>query len=183
MTMKQILFVQGGGDNVHEQWDDKLVDSLRRELGDGYDVIYPTMPNEADPNFEEWRAALEAEIGMLDDGAVLVGHSVGGTILINMLAAYEPPIALGSIILLAAPFIGEGGWQSDDITPRPAVGADLPRDVPVHLFHGESDETVPVAHVALYARAIPQARVHRVAGRDHQFNNDLAAIAHLIRER
>jgi hypothetical protein len=30
---RQVLFVQGGGAGVHERWDSKLVDSLRRELG------------------------------------------------------------------------------------------------------------------------------------------------------
>jgi hypothetical protein len=30
---QQILFIQGGGAGVHDEWDDKLVDSLWRELG------------------------------------------------------------------------------------------------------------------------------------------------------
>ena len=38
---KQILFVQGGGENVHDQWDNALVNSLRHELGPGYDIAYP----------------------------------------------------------------------------------------------------------------------------------------------
>ena len=46
----QVLFIQGAGEAVHDQWDDKLADSLRRELGDRYDVLYPRMPDEADPN-------------------------------------------------------------------------------------------------------------------------------------
>lgn len=43
---QQILFIQGGGAGVHDEWDDKLVDSLRRELGDGPGVRYPRMPGE-----------------------------------------------------------------------------------------------------------------------------------------
>ena len=46
---RQVLFIQGGGAGVHDEWDDKLVDSLRRELGDGYEVRYPRMPAEDDP--------------------------------------------------------------------------------------------------------------------------------------
>ncbi len=53
--MRQILFIQGGGGHdVHDNWDDKLVDSLRRELGDGYEVRYPRMPGEDDPNYARW---------------------------------------------------------------------------------------------------------------------------------
>jgi hypothetical protein len=35
--------------------------------------------------------------------------------------------------------------------------------------------------VELYGRAIPQAYLCRVAGRDHQFNNDLTDIAAVIK--
>ena len=48
---QQILFIQGGGAGAHDEWDDKLVDSLRRELGDGYEVRYPRMPDEDDPSY------------------------------------------------------------------------------------------------------------------------------------
>lgn len=59
--MRQILFVQGGGADVHDTWDNKLVDSLRRELGPGYEIRYPRMPNEGDPSFPAWRTALEED--------------------------------------------------------------------------------------------------------------------------
>src|SRR3954451_13311034 len=32
---RQILFIQGGGADTHDGWDDQLVDSLRRGLGEG----------------------------------------------------------------------------------------------------------------------------------------------------
>ncbi len=43
----QVLFVQGGGAGVHDEWDNKLVDSLTRELGDGFEIRYPRMPRDA----------------------------------------------------------------------------------------------------------------------------------------
>ena len=52
---RQVLFVQGGGEGVHDQWDDKLVASLRRELGPGYEVRYPRMPGEDDPHYAPWK--------------------------------------------------------------------------------------------------------------------------------
>ena len=47
---RQVLFIQGGGDGVHDKWDDKLVNSPSNELGPGYTIRYPVMPNEADPS-------------------------------------------------------------------------------------------------------------------------------------
>jgi predicted alpha/beta hydrolase family esterase len=178
---KQVLFVQGGGAGVHDAWDDKLVESLRRELGPAYDVRYPRMPNEADPSYAAWKAALAEEIAGLDDGAVLVGHSVGGTILINALAESPPKQRLAGIFLIAAPFVGPGGWPSDDIRPAANLGARLPPKTPIHLYQGSEDETVPLAHVDLYAGAIPGAIVHRLPGRNHQLNDDLAELAAAVR--
>lgn len=45
----QILFIQGAGEDVHDGWDAKLVESLERELGPGLTVYYLRMPGEADP--------------------------------------------------------------------------------------------------------------------------------------
>ena len=57
---KQVLFIEGGGAGAHDEWDNKLVDSLRRELGPGHDVRHPRMPNEADPSYSTWKTALSA---------------------------------------------------------------------------------------------------------------------------
>ena len=77
----QILFVQGGGAGVHDEWDDKLVADLRRGVGDGHEVRYPRMPVEEDPSDATWGAAIRREMADLNAGAVVVGHSVGGTII------------------------------------------------------------------------------------------------------
>jgi pimeloyl-ACP methyl ester carboxylesterase len=177
---RQVLFVQGGGERVHDDWDAKLVDSLRAALGPHYEVRYPRMPDEDDPSYVTWRAALEKEFAVLQDGVILVGHSIGGTILIHTLAEHPPARELGAIILIAAPFVGEGGWPADDWQPQRELGAKLPRGVPVYLYHGLADDTAPPSHVELYAQAIPQARVCRMPGRDHQLNNDLTDIAVVI---
>jgi predicted alpha/beta hydrolase family esterase len=139
------------------------------------------MPNEDDPRYTAWKATLEKELATLDDGAILVGHSVGATILISALAEAPSGRQLGAIFLIAAPYVGEGGWPSEDLKPPPDLGARLPTGVPIHFYHGLEDETAPPSHADLYARAIPQARVHRLPNRDHQLNNDLREIAATIK--
>ncbi|GGO25294.1 alpha/beta fold hydrolase [Micromonospora parathelypteridis] len=177
----QILFIQGGGAGTHDEWDNKLVDSLRRELGDGYEVRYPRMPDEDDPSYARWSAAIRREIAALGDEAVVAGHSVGATILVNALAERPPERALRAIVLIAAPFVGPGGWPGDEFERPYDLGARLPHGVPVHLFHGLQDETAPPSHADLYAGVIPQAQVHRLPGRDHQLNDDLSEMARVIK--
>ncbi len=176
-----VLFVQDAGASVHDAWDDKLVASLTRELGDGYEVLYPRMPDEADPHYAAWKAALWTALDGLADGAILVGHSIGGAILIHALAERAPKPKLGGLFLVAAPFIGDDGWPSDEMTPRSDFAARLPADAPVFLFHGTEDKTVPPAHQALYAATLPQATARRLEGRGHQLDNDLSEVARDIK--
>jgi pimeloyl-ACP methyl ester carboxylesterase len=178
---RQILFIQGGGAGVHDEWDDKLVASLRRELADGCEIRYPRMPHEGDPGYSGWSVAIRRELADLDDGAVVAGHSVGAAVLVNALAEQPPPRRLGAIVLIAAPFVGEGGWPGDEFELTGDLGARLPAGVRVHVFHGLADETAPPAHADLYAQVIPQARVHRLPGRDHQLNNDLSEVAQALK--
>lgn len=177
---RQVLFVQGGGQGTHDDWDNKLVDSLQRELGREYEIHYPRMPREDEPSYDRWKAALEKELGKLSDGAIVVGHSIGGTVLLKALTEQVTTLELAGIFLVSAPFVGEGGWDSDDLQFPSDLGAHLPKGAPVHFFQGLSDDTAPPLHADLYAHAVPQARVHRLPGRDHQLNDDLTEVATAI---
>jgi predicted alpha/beta hydrolase family esterase len=179
---KQILFIQGGGEGAHDQWDNKLVASLADTLGPLYEISYPRMPNEGDPSYAAWRAAISKAIAGLSDNPILVGHSVGATILVNALAENPFQKTFAGIFLIATPFIGPGGWPSDDIKPAQNLGARLPENTPIYFYHGSEDVTAPIGHVELYKQAVPQAHVRRLNGRDHQLNNDLSQVAAEILE-
>jgi predicted alpha/beta hydrolase family esterase len=174
---RQLFFVQGGGKGAHDEWDSKLVKSRRRELGQDYEIHYPRKPSEDDPSYARWKTRLENVFETLDDGAILVGHSVGATILVKVLAEQVSVRKFGAIVLIAAPFVGNGGWSADDLQFPPDLGARLPKGVPVHFYHGLEDEVAPPSHLERYARAVPQARVHRLPDRDHQLNNNLREVA------
>jgi pimeloyl-ACP methyl ester carboxylesterase len=180
-AVTDVLFIQGGGEGTHDEWDDKLVASLSRELGPGFRIRYPRMPDEDDPSYAVWAPAIVRELASPERGAVVVGHSIGGTLLIQTVAERPPRTALGAMVLISAPFVGAGGWPADEFELGPDLGARLPKGVPVELFHGLADDTAPPAHVDLYAGAIPGARVHRLPGRDHQLGNDLTEVAAIIR--
>lgn len=101
------------------------------------------MPDESDPSYARWSPAIRREMADLDDGAIVAGHSVAATILVNALAEQPPERGLGAIVLIAAPFVGDGGWPGDEFELTSTLGARLPPGVRVHLFHGLQDETAP----------------------------------------
>ena len=179
---RQILFIQGAGEGTHDKWDNKLVASLEHELGEQYTVRYPRMPDEAEPLYPSWKAALLRELDDLDDGAILIGHSIGGTFLIHLIAEQAAKTKPGAVLLIAPPFLGEGGWPAEGTDPRTDLANGLPSDLPVFLYRGTADDTVPSEHIALYARAIPHAKTRALADRNHQLNDDLSDIARDIRD-
>lgn len=160
---RQILFIQGGGEGAHDSWDEKLVASLRDALGEGYEVRHPRMPEEHDPSYVRWSAAIRRELTTLDEGAVVAGHSVGGTILINTLAERSSEQQLRVIVLISAPSVRADGWPGEDFELPLDLDERLPPGVPVHVFHGLRDPIVPPSHADLYARAIPAGASSTVA--------------------
>ncbi|WP_018177494.1 alpha/beta hydrolase [Jongsikchunia kroppenstedtii] len=175
----QIVFIQGGGAGTHDEWDNKLVDSLRSRLG-GVEIYYPRMPDEGDPSYAAWNPAIRRELTGLDDRAIAIGHSIGGPLLIQTLSEQPEPTPLAAIVLISAPFIGPGGWAGDEFELPNDLGTRLPPSAAVHLFHGLEDDIVPAAHAERYADVTPQATVHRLPGRDHQLNNDLREVASVL---
>jgi len=177
----QVLFVQGGGKDTHDSWDNKLVTSLEKELGAGYTIRYPRMPDEADPDPTAWKEAIGRELRKLSDGVILVGHSIGAAILIDYLADGNLERRHDGVFLIAPPFIGDGGWPSDDLRPTRELASLLPDEAPLYLYHGRDDETVPFSHVGMFAKALPHATIRRFESRNHQLNDKLPEVAHDIR--
>jgi predicted alpha/beta hydrolase family esterase len=177
--MRKVLFVQGAGPRVHDEWDNRLVASLERHLG--RPVVYPRMPDEAEPDYRAWSDAVQRALAGLTAGDVLVGHSVGGAVLVRTLIEAPPGFRPGALLTIAAPFVGPGGWPAGDDPAMTGAGAGLPRGMPVFLHHGTADDEVPPDHARLLAGEIPQAVLRLHAGRDHQFNDDLSAVAADIR--
>ena len=177
---KQLLFVQGGGSGTHDDWDNKLVASLAQALGAGYAIRYPRMPDEGDPDPAAWKRTIARETSKLSDGMFLVGHSVGAAILLDYLAGAAMKRRVAGVFLIAAPFIGDGGWPSEDLRPTTQLAVDLHDGAPLYFYQGGDDDTVPVSHIDMVAAAFPAATIRRLEGRNHQLNDDLSEVAHDI---
>lgn len=174
---RQVLFVHGGGGGAYEA-DATLAASLRGSLGDEYAVRYPEMPNEEEPDYEVWTNVIAAELAAMGDGAILVGHSIGASVAIRAVVDGSIGPSLAGVFLLATPF-----WHDDEVwcwkeVELPGNAAErIPDGLPLFLYHGGADEVVPVSHVEMYSRALPQATIRRLDGRNHQLGDDLAEVA------
>jgi uncharacterized protein len=176
MTTKHVLFIQGGGAGAHAA-DAPLAASLRQALGAGYEVHFPRMPGEDDPSLQPWKARIAEEMARLPGPVTLVGHSLGGSMLLSCLAEQAPPVPVAALALLAAPAWDGDRWQFDELLLPDDLAERLAAIPRLLLYHCRDDASVPFAHLALHAARLPRAASVAVEQGGHQFGNDLRAVA------
>lgn len=177
----RVLFVHGGGQGAHEA-DEKLAASVGDALGTGYDVRSPKMPDEDSPEYEAWRDQISRELAALEGETMLVGHSLGASVLLKYLSEERMEKPIAGIFLVATPYWGSEDWEVDEYALQRDFASKLPEGLPVFLYHGRDDEVVPFEHLALYAEKLPRATVREFDGRGHQFDEDLSRVALDIQE-
>ena len=171
-----VLFIQGGGKGAHSE-DAPLANSLSRALAPKYEVRFPRMPDEADPNVEAWKEKISSELSRIPGMVVLVGHSVGGSILLRYLSEEKVERPIAGLFVLAAPSWDEDRWSFDDLKLPHEIAEKLASIPRIFFFHCRDDEVVPFAHLALHGARIPRAVTRVVDSGGHQFGNDLAGVA------
>ncbi|MBV9493359.1 MAG: alpha/beta fold hydrolase [Acidobacteria bacterium] len=174
MTM-DVLFIHGGGDDGYGA-DKPLAESLRHHLGADYKVHFPKMPSEELPDFG-WLDKIGKEMDALAGPIVLVGHSLGASMLLRYLSERAVSRPIRGLFLLATPFwSGDEDWKSG-LKLRKDFARTLPKDVPIFLYQNEDDEEVDQAQFAVYRKELPQATVRVSPTGGHQFNDDLEVVA------
>ena len=175
----QVLFVHGAGEGAYEA-DKKLATSLQHSLSPEYEVHYPAMPDEENAPYEQWKHQIEKKLATMHGSLILIGHSVGASIVMKCMSEIEVKKSIAGIFLIATPFWGGKGWRYEgyeELALPKGFAARLPKGASIVLYHSRDDEVVPFAHLALYAEQLPQATVREFDVRGHQFNNDLLEVA------
>jgi uncharacterized protein len=164
----QILVIHGVGKPAMRRgsvyWKAKLEDALGAE----YSVTCPIMP---DPQYAAWRARIEEAVSQMEDGLILVGHSLGGSVLLKCLSEGSLERTVAGLFVLAAPYWSkETKWESDEFRLPDDFTARL-RVPRIFLYHSRDDEEVPFAHLSCYAERLPQAAVRALDGQGHEFRD------------
>ncbi|MGK9477995.1 alpha/beta hydrolase [Melioribacter sp. OK-6-Me] len=175
---KLVLFIQGGGNGGYEA-DSKLAASLQKKLGTAYEVHYPKMlPDESTLDFaQQWLQRIGKEISSVKSEVVLVGHSLGASMLLKFLSENKIRKKIPGIFLIAPPF-----WSGDEDWVKPLklkedFSDKLPKEIPIYFYHCKDDETSPFEHLKIYKNNVPWAIFREVTRGGHQFNNDLSIVA------
>ena len=181
--MKQkVLFIHSGGTQGPHEGSSDLVTYLRQMLGGGYEVLYPKMPDPDHPEYAQWKEHLEKRLAWLDDEIILVGHSLGGSVLLKYLSEETCNKSIAGLFLVAAPYWGKSNWEVDEYVLRQDFSSKLPRIPRIFLYHSRNDEVVPFNHLASYADKLPNAIVREFDSRRHLFSTGLPELVDDIKD-
>jgi hypothetical protein len=185
---KQVLYIHGGmsftkyedflnylktepiynlpGTEQTKRWSGSLQD----ELGNGYEVFTPSMPNKQNAKYLEWKIWFERHIPYLHDGLVCIGWSQGGYFFTKYFIENPTPVRIKALFLIAAPFQpddfgGEDGGDFAFDTSR--VGELAKKAEKIYIFHSEDDFVVPYEHALKYKEALPEAEFMVFEDKNH----------------
>ena len=172
--MKNVLFIHSAGEQSDTEGSGLLLAALRAGLGADTRLAAPIMPEPDAPDAAAWEAALGDHLRQQQAPLVLVGHSLGGSVILKYLAGHDMPHGLAGVVSIATPFWGMQDWEQEWRLPEgfEARLSELPRVV---LYHSRDDDVVPVSHLDRYAEAMPKALVRKVDGRGHLFDDGKVA--------
>jgi predicted alpha/beta hydrolase family esterase len=167
---KQLLFLHGGGGKEDHEADATLVKSLRESIGDSYKVHYPLLNNdESSPDFGRLEQ-IEKEISGIDTSLILMGHSLGASMLLKFLSEKKSLKQINGIFLLATPFwSGSEDWVQG-LKLKRNFEHKLPKDVPTFFYHCHDDEEIPFGNLDHYMKKISWATFREIPKGGHQFD-------------
>ena len=180
MGSKQILFIHGGGEDGFKA-DTLLADSLRQKLAGSYEVLNPQLQsNDTDPDFG-WLNQIGQGISSVGNEIILVGHSLGASMLLKYLSENRVQKNIIGLFLIAPPYwSGDEDWKQGIKLHEDFADA-IPKDIPIFIYQCLDDEEVPFDHFTTYQQHLPWATFREVESGGHQFNNDLTLVAQDIK--
>jgi len=154
------LWLHGAGAGARDTPFDKVQALL------GGEIIAPQL---GEPDAVAWGDAIVAALDALPADALLIGHSLGASMLLKVIAERRPHRPAPALVAFAPPWWGPEGWGHESFhLPEDAAKA-LDGVKALRIYHGTADEVVEAKHSALYARAFPDAVCRLVEGADHLF--------------
>lgn len=173
-NLKQILFAHSGGKQGSPgQGSFDLASTLQTELSNEYDIHCPVIDDPEAPTYKMWKKLFNAEFRKITEPFILVGHSLGASMLLKYLSEENPKISFSGLFLLSTPLWGKNGWDVEDFVLRENFEARLKNITSVYLYHCKNDAVVPFNHLDFYKKAFPNSTVRVLNGSDHAFANGL----------
>jgi uncharacterized protein len=120
--------------------------TLQEKLGDGFEVVLPQMPNKRNAKYLEWKIWFDKIAPLLENGCILVGHSLGGIFLAKYLSEEIVPKKIRALFLVSAPYDDKDLEDSLADFILPTNLNKLSEQIQnICIYHSPDDPVVPVS--------------------------------------
>jgi uncharacterized protein len=179
---KQLFFAHSGGPQEKPgQGSYDFVQWLRESLGEEFQIHAPVIEDPDAPTYEMWKMMLDRELCSLNGDVLLIGHSLGGSVLVKYLSERKCQFLTAGLFLVAAPWWGSGGWDANEFSLKTDRQKHFLKQNVIHIYHCTDDSVVPLLHAKLYKKMFPGAFLHELTGSDHVFAEGLPLLVEHIR--
>src|SRR5690625_4458642 len=119
------------------------------------------MPNPENPEYKLWKVQLEKEFAALDGEVLLIGHSLGGSVLLKYLSEKTINCTISGLFMIAAPYRGkDDDWQANAYILQKDFTTKLPQISHIFLYHSRHNEVVPSQHLQYYKQKLRKVHTH-----------------------
>jgi predicted alpha/beta hydrolase family esterase len=174
--MRVVIFHGYGATAREDLWYYRVAEDLRAE---GMEVDLPQLPSPKDPRLEAWLETAHGLLSSLDssEGVLVVGHSLGGTLILKLLEQEHPAwlkrekfrfLLLGSPTQerpVATSFYPITRW--DNIEQYSSL---------ICYLWSEDDPRILREHYTNIRGRLPRAQVEAVEGWEHFLSDDQATV-------
>ena len=156
--------------------------NLQKDLGTGFHVILPDMPNWQNARYEEWKIWFEKALAVSGGTPVVVGHSLGGIFLIKYFSETINYPKVRAILLVGTPY--KTAAQNPDfgnfaLKREPKRLGKLGPNI--RFYHSQDDPIVDFTDLKTYREILPGAVVKKYTNHGHFVQNHFPDLAKDIR--
>lgn len=178
---RPVLFIHSGGSQGPHEGSNDLVAYLRTGLRQDHVVLYPKMPEPDDPEYELWKLTIDRELSALEDEIILVGHSLGASVLLKYLSEEPWHKSIVGLFLVAPVYFGKKDWKVEEYYLKKGFETELLRIPRIFLYHSRNDTVVPFKHLVHFADKLPNSVSRAFESRGHLFTTGLPELVEDIK--
>lgn len=154
-------------------------DWIEEELPEGYELLFPSLPNRDNAVYEEWKIYFEKLVPFFTSDTQLIGYSLGGMLLAKYLHETTLPLAVHRIILLAPGYNDDSYEELGSFGVQSATGMELSCDE-LHLMQSTDDPIVPFTEQSKFRQDLPSAISHEFTDKSHFFVEEFPELLELL---
>jgi uncharacterized protein len=151
--MPNVIIIHGTGGYPEENWFPWLKGELEKL---GSTVFVPQMPNPEKPSLDAWMETFQGLSANIDEGTIIIGHSLGGALTLRILEEIDTTIRAAFLVASPAGVPPTKNWETDLPFVKDSFDWDTIKEKAKHftVFHSDNDPFVSLDNGKLIAEKL-----------------------------